>query len=88
MPSPFPGMDPYLERQWRDVHGSLVIYARDALNEQLGGELVARCDERLVIGQSDAPPPAASTRTFAWSSTALAACPFGRSAGLPLPNRW
>jgi hypothetical protein len=46
--SPFPGMDPYLERHWRDVHGSLVIYARDALNEQLGGELVARCDERLV----------------------------------------
>jgi hypothetical protein len=38
------------------VHGSLVIYARDALNEQLGGELVARCDERLVIEQSDAPP--------------------------------
>ena len=47
--SPFPGIDPYLERHWRDVHGSLVIYARDALNEQLGGELVARCDERLVI---------------------------------------
>lgn len=54
--SPFPGMDPYLERHWRDVHGSLVIYARDALNEQLGGELVARCDERLVIEQPDAPP--------------------------------
>lgn len=54
--SPFPGMDPYLERHWRDVHGSLVIYARDALNEQLGGGLVARCDERLVIEQSDAPP--------------------------------
>jgi hypothetical protein len=52
--SPCPGMDPYLERHWRDVHGSLVIYARDALNEQLGGELVARCDERLVIEQSDA----------------------------------
>jgi len=47
-------MDPYLERHWRDVHGSLVVYARDALNEQLGGELVARCDERLIIERSDA----------------------------------
>src|SRR5215204_3028792 len=53
--SPFPGMDPYLERHWRDVHGSLVIYARDALNDQLGGGLIARCEERLVIEEADGP---------------------------------
>jgi hypothetical protein len=29
MKSPFPGMDPYLEQHWRDVHSSLIIYARD-----------------------------------------------------------
>ncbi len=28
MPSPFPGMDPYLEAHWRDVHAGLIIYAR------------------------------------------------------------
>jgi len=26
MKSPFPGMDPYLERYWRDLHQSLIIY--------------------------------------------------------------
>ena len=35
MPSPFPGMDPYLEAHWRDVHASLIIYARDALQGAL-----------------------------------------------------
>ncbi len=47
--SPFPGMDPYLERQWRDVHGSLVIYARDALNERLKPPLRARSEERIFV---------------------------------------
>ncbi len=28
MPSPFPGMDPYLESHWRDVHHSLITYTR------------------------------------------------------------
>ena len=28
MASPFPGMDPYLERHWRDVHLSLIAEAR------------------------------------------------------------
>ncbi|MDP6502539.1 MAG: DUF4058 family protein [Planctomycetota bacterium] len=26
MPSPFPGMDPYLEYFWRDVHTALTVY--------------------------------------------------------------
>jgi len=26
MPSPFPGMDPFLEKHWGDVHTSLVTY--------------------------------------------------------------
>jgi len=29
MASPFPGMDPYLEQFWRDVHARLIIYAAD-----------------------------------------------------------
>jgi uncharacterized protein DUF4058 len=47
--SPFPGMDPYLERHWLDVHQSLVTYARDALNALLPGDLIARTEERVVI---------------------------------------
>jgi hypothetical protein len=46
--SPFPGMDPYLEQHWHDVHTSLVFLAKSALQSQLGEELVARNDERVV----------------------------------------
>jgi hypothetical protein len=49
MRSPFPGMDPYLERHWRDVHGRLIVHASAMLNRQLGEGLRARIDERLVI---------------------------------------
>lgn len=49
MKSPFPGMDPYLEKHWRDVHASLVHDARNAIQRQLGGGLRARIDERLIV---------------------------------------
>lgn len=46
---PFPGMDPYLEAHWRDVHSSLIIYARDQLQPQLPGDLRARVEERVLV---------------------------------------
>ena len=49
MPSPFPGMDPYLEANWRDVHSSLVIGTRDALNTTLPDDMIARVEERVAI---------------------------------------
>ena len=49
MKSPFPGMDPYLERHWRDVHASLIIYARDQLQPQLPRKLCARVEERPIV---------------------------------------
>ncbi len=47
--SPFPGMDPYLEQSWRDVHHKLCTYSCDDLQAQLGGGLIARIDERLTV---------------------------------------
>ena len=47
--SPFPGMDPYLEQHWRDVHHSLCTYARDALQPQLRPRFLARLEERLIV---------------------------------------
>jgi hypothetical protein len=44
MPSPFPGMDPYLEDHWRDVHTSLIIYIRDALQDVMPSALRARVE--------------------------------------------
>src|SRR5262245_14305055 len=49
MPSPFPGMDPYLEAHWRDVHARLIIYASDALQGVLPGALRARVEERVLL---------------------------------------
>lgn len=49
MNSPFPGMDPYLEQHWRDVHQSLVIYARDQLQPNLPDDLKARVEERVFV---------------------------------------
>ena len=49
MKSPFPGMDPYLQHHWRDVHASLVIYARDQLQPGLPRDLVARVEERVCL---------------------------------------
>jgi len=47
--SPFPGMDPYLEQSWRDVHQRLCMYACDDIQSQLSGGLVARVEERLIV---------------------------------------
>jgi hypothetical protein len=41
MKSPFPGMDPYLEQKWGEVHTSLIVYARNQLNSQLPDDLQA-----------------------------------------------
>lgn len=49
MKSPFPGMDPYLEQHWRDVHDGLVVYSRDEIQDQLPGDLRARVNERVFV---------------------------------------
>lgn len=54
MPSPFPGMDPYLEMHWGDVHARLIIYASDFLNARLPRDLRARVEERVYLEIPDA----------------------------------
>lgn len=56
MKSPFPGMDPYLEQHWPDVHSKLVTYLADVLNQQLPEPLVARTEERITV-ESDQDEP-------------------------------
>lgn len=55
MYSPFPGMDPYLESSWEDVHSALVPYLRDAIQIQLPHGLVARLEQRTLIEHRDEP---------------------------------
>ena len=51
--SPFPGMDPYLEQHWGDVHTSLMVYIRNQINAQLPDELQARVEESTAIQIED-----------------------------------
>lgn len=49
MPGPFPGMDPFLENHWGDVHTSLTIYCRNQLQDQLPPDLRARVEEHVSV---------------------------------------
>jgi hypothetical protein len=53
MKSPFPGMDPYLEQHWEDVHTALIGYIRDALQPQLSEDLIARMEEKVYVEDTD-----------------------------------
>lgn len=51
MPSPFPGMDPYLELgpRWPDLHQRLITYSSELLQPQLLPKYIARIDERIEL---------------------------------------
>jgi len=53
MKSPFPGMDPYLESHWGDVHTRLMVYASNQINAQLPGDLRARVQEGLAVMEEE-----------------------------------
>ena len=47
--SPFPGMDPYLESRWSDVHVKLIGFMGEAIQPLLPPALRARGEERLLL---------------------------------------
>lgn len=49
--NPFPGMNPYLEQFWPDVHTQLIAEIRNALGGQLPPGLVARSEEAVAIDE-------------------------------------
>jgi hypothetical protein len=55
MASPFPGMDPYLERHWGDIHQAFITYARDQLQGALPQDLRARVEERVFVESPTGP---------------------------------
>lgn len=57
MPSPFPGMDPYLEEPglWPDVHHELISVARDLLTASLRPKYLVRIDERVYVSDDEDP---------------------------------
>src|SRR5262249_55276666 len=55
MPSPFPGMDPYLEHPalWPGVHQGLITFMWSALNATLPPQYVASMGERVYVVQPE-----------------------------------
>jgi hypothetical protein len=51
--NPFPGMNPWLESHWGDVHTSLTTYARDQRQPQLPTGLRARVEEYVAVEADD-----------------------------------
>jgi hypothetical protein len=51
MPSPFPGMDPYLESSelWRDLHHSFIFCSRETLPPLLPPRYYGLVEERVVL---------------------------------------
>jgi hypothetical protein len=51
MPSPFPGVDPYLEAQgfWPDLHARFITYWCDLLADRLPENYEARMDDRVNL---------------------------------------
>lgn len=87
MPSPFPGMDPYLEKRtlWPDFHQRLITYISEQLQPQIRPRYNARIEERihLIHPPQDYYPdvsiirrPRQEPRTSATSTPAIADEPY------------
>ena len=57
MPSPFPGMDPYLEdpRWWPGIHAAIIAQLQMALAPRLRPRYKVRIEERVYISDEDDP---------------------------------
>ena len=97
MPSPFPGMDPYLERPslWPDVHASLIIALRDALSPVVGPKhyvaveervYLVETEERRLVGQPDVVIVGEREPAGSAGATATATMPTARIVEVPMPK--
>ena len=57
MPSPFPGMDPYLEVPWKfpTLHASLITYIMEGLQPDLPGDYYAAVERRAWVEFDERP---------------------------------
>ena len=57
MPSPFPGMDPFIEgRLWRDFHHELISVVRESIAPRLIPRYVTRIEERVYVEDTPEEP--------------------------------
>ena len=99
MPTPFPGMDPYLERAevWEEVHTRLLVAIADALGPQVRPKYrvgveqrtylaVLTPDEYELVGKPDVLVAALRRQAPLVHATTTAAGIAPRVAQLPMPE--
>ena len=81
MRSPFPGMDPYLERpdRWGGVHAGLIAVVREILSRQVAPRFFVDSEDGVYVLGLDDP-----ARALIWPDTYIVEA--GR-AGTPVPSR-
>ncbi len=80
MPSPFPGMNPYLEQDdaWQDFHQSFIPLMREALMRQVLPNYIVKVEEHLFIHEL----PGEERHLLGRADVSIASAPFsGRVAG-------
>lgn len=57
MPSPFPGMDPFIESQrWRDFHTTFITILREQLTPRVKPRYIVDVEEYVYLAREDEPP--------------------------------
>lgn len=101
MPSPFPGMDPFIESQaWETFHHALIAALLESLTPRVRPRYVVRVDERVYVehepsGHSDIFRPDVSVlesqgreaATGDWPAAAASAAAEAVVLTLPMPER-
>ena len=77
--SPFPGMDPWLESYWGDMHHRIIQYSCDQIETQLPPGLVAMVETTVYLVESDLEKRRVMRPDFAVFD-------FGATAGRPEPG--
>src|SRR5580698_11380562 len=51
MPSPFPGMNPFLEQAdaWTDFHDNYIVRIQESLSERVGPNYLVKLEVRLIL---------------------------------------
>ena len=67
MPSPFPGMNPFLEKpsDWRDFHGDFIVRLRAQLADQIRPAFIAKTEDHVYLHELSAEERAEARRALA-----------------------
>jgi hypothetical protein len=73
--NPFPGINPYFQYRWSDVHGALIQFVREETSGELPDDLAANTEEAIAVqeqaGFSHNPQPPVAPEDADWVAERL-----------------